>query len=100
MLHNSYTVIILGKGMIHISATVRILADVPALKIGAGRQNDVCNFASPLKPYRLVDDAIQIGRTIHLRISVTVDHRPQNASPRTCSRAGPMHDRVQGMQTS
>ena len=63
VLQHDDAVVDLHLRVMGIAADVGPFADVPALEVGAGRQDDVGELGLALHPDRLVDDEFEIGAT-------------------------------------
>src|SRR5664280_2758174 len=70
----------LAFSMVRVTSTIRPLADVPALEIGAGRQDHVGERYFAFVPYRLVDDEFEVLRAVGNGETVRV-HRSAKMRP-------------------
>ena len=77
-LEHDDAVIELLLAVMAVAAEARPFADVDALEIGAGGQDDVGEFRLALEPDRLVDDEFQVRRLIHLHPAIGVVHRRED----------------------
>ena len=77
-LEHDDAVIELLLAVMAVAAEARPFADVGALEIGAGRQDDVGEFRFALEPDRLVDDEFEIRRLVHPHPAVGVVHRRED----------------------
>jgi len=68
-------VIALGAGVRDVARAVGEFADVPALEVGAGRQDDVGETGLPFEPDRLVDHERHFAFPVRLHVAVGLGHR-------------------------
>ena len=74
LLQHDHPVVGLGAGVRDVARAVGELADVPALEVGAGRQDDIGEASFTLEPDGLVDDHAHFAFAVGLHVAVGLGH--------------------------
>ena len=74
LLQGDHAVVGLDEVVRDVARAVAELAHVPALEVGAGRQDDVGELGLALEPDRLVDDAADLALLVSLHVAIGLLH--------------------------